>query len=100
LAFEGNVTEEKYFSEFKNSTKFNDELIYLHLLKRNSDDTNSAPNHVFSKLKREAKDEFNFKNGDELWMIIDTDRWKNIPDIIQTCNSLENILEFLWFDFQ
>lgn len=32
LAFEGNITEEKYFSEFKNSNKFNDELIYLHLL--------------------------------------------------------------------
>lgn len=91
LAFEGNITEEKYFSEFKNSNKFNDELICLHLLKRRSDDTNSAPNHVFDKLKREAKDEFNFKNGDELWMIIDTDRWKNIPKIIETCKGLENM---------
>ena len=91
LAFEGNVTEEKYFSEFKNSNKFNDELIYLHLLKREKDDTNSAPNHVFSKLKKEAKDEFNFKKGDELWMIIDTDRWKNIPKIIEACNDLENM---------
>jgi hypothetical protein len=91
LAFEGNITEEKYFSEFKNSNKFNDELIYLHLLKRAKDDTNSAPNHVFSKLKKEAKDEFNFKNGDELWMIIDTDRWKNIPNIIEACNNLQNM---------
>lgn len=91
LAFEGNITEEKYFSEFKNSNKFNDELIYLHLLKREKDDTNSAPNHVFSKLKKEAKDEFNFKKGDELWMIIDTDRWKNIPKIIEACNDLENM---------
>lgn len=91
LAFEGNITEEKYFSEFKDSNKFNDELIYLHLLKRADDDTNSAPNHVFSKLKKEAKDEFNFKTGDELWMIIDTDRWKNIPTIVQTCNELENM---------
>lgn len=33
LAFEGNKTEEKYFSEFRDSNKFNDELIYLHLLK-------------------------------------------------------------------
>lgn len=91
LAFEGNLTEEKYFSEFKNSNKFNDELIYLHLLKRSSDDTNSAPNHVFSKLKKEAKDEFNFKKGDELWMIIDTDRWKSIPKIIEACNDSENM---------
>ena len=91
LAFEGNITEEKYFSEFRNSDKFNDELIYLHLLKRAAGDTNSAPNHVFNKLKREARDEFNFKKEDELWMIIDTDRWKNIPNIIQACNSLENM---------
>ena len=91
LAFEGNITEEKYFSEFKNSNKFNDELIYLHLLNRKTNDTNSAPNHVFRKLKKEAKDEFNFNKGDELWMIIDTDRWKNIPIIIQACNDLENM---------
>lgn len=91
LAFEGNKTEEKYFSEFRDSNKFNSELIYLHLLKRANDDTNSAPSHVFSKLKKEAKDEFNFKVGDELWMIIDTDNWKNIPSIIQTCNGLENM---------
>jgi hypothetical protein len=91
LAFEGNITEEKYFSEFKNSNKFHDELIYLHLLKRSVDDTNSSPNHVFSKLKKEAKDEFNFRKGDELWMIIDTDRWKSIPKIIEACNDLENM---------
>jgi hypothetical protein len=91
LAFEGNITEEKYFSEFKNLNKFNDELIYLHLLKRSAGDTNSAPNHVFNKLKKEAKDEFNFKKGDELWMIIDTDRWKSIPNIIEACNNLENM---------
>ena len=91
LAFEGNITEEKYFSEFKKSNKFNDELIYLHLLKREMDDTNSAPNHVFSKLKKEAKDEFNFKKEDELWMIIDTDKRKNIPKIIEACNALENM---------
>lgn len=42
-------------------------------------------------MKKEAKDEFNFKTGDELWMIIDTDRWRNIPDIIQACNDLENM---------
>lgn len=48
LAFEGNETEDKYFSEFRDSHKFNDERIYLHLLKRAKNDTNSAPNHVFN----------------------------------------------------
>lgn len=91
LAFEGNKTEDKYFSEFKNSPKFNDELIYLHLLGREKDDTNSAPIHVYKKLKKEAKEEYNFNKNDELWMIIDTDRWKNIPEIIEACTKAENM---------
>lgn len=91
LAFEGNDTEQIYFEEFKDSENFNDDLIYLHLLKRPKNDTNSAPSHVFKKLKKEAKDEYSFNDKDELWMIIDTDRWKNIPDIIDECNKLENM---------
>src|SRR5690606_32635048 len=91
LAFEGNDTEEIYFEEFKNSEKFDDALIFLHLLKRPKTDTNSAPNHVFTKLKKEAKDEYNFKDTDELWMIIDTDRWKNIPSIISACKRQSNM---------
>lgn len=91
LAFEGNDTEEIYFDEFKSSDIFDDALVFLHLLKRPKTDTNSAPNHVFKKLKKEAKDEYNFKDTDELWMIIDTDRWKNIPDIILECKQQKNM---------
>jgi hypothetical protein len=91
LAFEGNDTEEIYFEEFKSSEIFDGALIFLHLLKRPKTDTNSAPNHVFKKLKKEAKDEYNFKGSDELWMIIDTDRWKNIPDIISECKKQSNM---------
>lgn len=95
LAFEGNDTEQMYFEDFKETFKdtdlFNNDLIYLHLLKRPKSDTNSAPNHVFKKLKKEAKDEYNFKPTDELWMIIDTDRWKNIDQIILECNKQENM---------
>lgn len=91
LAFEGNDTEEIYFEEFKGSEIFDVALIFLHLLKRPKSNTNSAPNHVFQKLKKEAKDEYNFKDSDELWMIIDTDRWKNIPDIILECKNQNNM---------
>ena len=91
LAFEGNITEQEYFEELKSDTIFNDELVYLHLLKRPRTDTNSAPNHVFNRLKREAKEEFNFNKNDELWMIIDKDRWQNIPDIIQLCKKQGNM---------
>lgn len=66
--------DEIYFNEFKNSEIFDKALISLHILKRPKSDTNSAPNHVFKKLKKKAKDEYKFKDTDELWMKIDTDR--------------------------
>ena len=91
LAFEGNDTEAIYFDEFKSSENFDEALIFLHLLKRPKSDNNSAPNHVFKKLKKEAKDEYNFNDSDELWMIIDTDRWKNIPVVISECKKLTNM---------
>ncbi len=91
LAFEGNDTEEIYFDKFKNSELFNDALIFLHILKRQKNDTNSAPNHVFKKLKNEAKYEYNFRDSDELWMIIDTDRWKNITEIVLECKKQTNM---------
>lgn len=87
LAFEGNDTEEIYFSALKDCVYFNDELIYLHILKRPKTDTNSAPKHVFAKLKSEAKDKYNFGERDELWMIIDTDRWKNLQKIVDQCKT-------------
>ncbi len=91
LAFEGNIAEEEYFEELQTIDDFNDSLIYLHLLKRRRNDTNSAPNHVYRKLKKEAKEEFNFSNKDELWMIIDKDRWRNIDAIIHLCKAEKNM---------
>lgn len=91
LAFEGNIAEEKYFEEVKSIDEFNNDLVYLHLLKRSKRDTKSAPKHVFNKLRKEAKDEYNFGKEDELWMIIDTDDWQNIPEIIELCTLQGNI---------
>ncbi|MDV2442550.1 hypothetical protein CMV00_01885 [Elizabethkingia anophelis] len=86
LAFEGNVTESIYFTDFRNTVRFKEDLIYLHLLTRPKSDTNSAPNHVLKKLKTEARDEFNFNKNDELWMIIDTDNW-DIAKIAAKCKQ-------------
>ncbi len=91
LAFEGNYTERIYFEDIRSDDKFNNELVYLHLLSRPKKDTNSAPIHVFNKLKREAKEEYNFNKADELWMIIDKDSWKNIPEIIELCKKQGNM---------
>ena len=90
LAYEGNKTEAKYFEALKETIRFNNELIHLVSLKRPKRDTKSAPIHVFNKLKREAKDEYNFKVTDELWMIIDRDQWINIPEINTLCKNEGN----------
>jgi len=90
LAYEGNNTEALYFEELKVSSKFNYELIYLVSLRRPKKDTKSAPIYVFTKLKKEAKVEYNFGPKDELWMLIDRDKWKNIPDISKLCKKEGN----------
>jgi hypothetical protein len=55
LVYEGNNTEALYFEALKENVRFNDEIIFLVSLRRLAGDTNSAPSHVFNKLKREAK---------------------------------------------
>ena len=90
LAYEGNNTEAIYFEDLKDSNRFNDDLIYLFSLRRLKNDTKSAPTHVFKKLKREAKEEFNFSDKDELWMVIDRDEWANIPEILDLCKKEGN----------
>jgi len=87
LAFEGNNTEAIYFEKLKESIRFNDDLIHLLPLRRIPTDTNSAPIHVFRKLKNEIKDIYNFGSNDELWMVIDRDKWPNIPEIHALCQE-------------
>ena len=90
MAYEGNNTEALYFEKLKESARFNDELIHLKSLRRKKGDTNSSPHHVFKKLKREAKEEYNLGFMDELWMIIDRDKWINIPEIFNLCKKEGN----------
>jgi hypothetical protein len=90
LAYEGNNTEALYFEAFRETTLFNDDKIYLYSLRRAKGDTNSSPSHVFNKLKREVKEEFNLENADELWMIIDRDQWINISAINILCKEEGN----------
>ncbi|HEY8780269.1 MAG TPA: RloB family protein [Mucilaginibacter sp.] len=90
LAFEGNDTERIYFSDLKDDVKFENDIIHLYLLIRPKNDTKSAPIHVFNKLKKEIKEEYNLDVADELWMIVDKDNWQNIPEIIELCKNESN----------
>jgi hypothetical protein len=91
LAYEGADTERLYFNAVKGCARFNKDLIELHALQRPAGDHASSPKHVFNKLKREAKDEYNFGPKDELWIVIDTDRWRNIPEIVAACQAQKNM---------
>jgi RloB-like protein len=91
LAYEGNKTEPDYFEALKSSSDFKQGIIELVSLRRDKNNTNSAPKHVFNKLKRDVKDEFNLNSSDELWMIIDRDRNRNnIPTYFELCQNEGN----------
>jgi hypothetical protein len=90
LAYEGNNTEPIYFEKFKESKRFNNDLIYLYSLRRPKGDTKSSPKHVFNKLKKEVKDLYTFEKDDELWMIIDRDSWTDIQEISTLCKEEGN----------
>lgn len=74
LAYEGNNTEPQYYEALKKKLKYKKYIVHIESLKRRPGDTKSAPNHVFEKLKQSKRD-YNFKESDEFWMIIDKDDW-------------------------
>ena len=80
LAFEGTVTERKYFEDLRASEYFNDSgLIETIPLRRGLRDGNSPVDvkALLSKTKRE----YNFRPTDEFWLIIDRDDWERIHKI-------------------
>lgn len=90
LAYEGNDTEPAYFEELRRQNRYNSEIIEIVSLRRDKDDTRSAPKYVFNCLN-EIKTEYNLRTTDELWMIIDRDRnGKNIEKYYQRCQSERN----------
>lgn len=90
LAYEGNETEPTYFEALRNDYRFNNEIIEIVSLRRDSNDTKSAPKYVFENLEK-IKQEYDLGNSDELWMIIDRDRnGKNIEKYSAKCKSEQN----------
>ena len=94
LSFEGTVSEKKYFEDFRNSDIFNNNgKIETIPLKRPAG-RGTDPINV-KKLLQEAKKEFNFKNTDEFWLIIDRDHWETIHNhsfekLVEDCNAEKN----------
>jgi hypothetical protein len=94
LSYEGNVSEKKYFEDFRRSGLFNNNgLIEIISLKRPSN-RGSDPINV-KKLLQEAKKEYRFKNTDEFWLIIDRDDWEiihnhNFDKLVDDCKKEKN----------
>lgn len=86
IATEGVKTEVKYFEQFKSEAYYNNQSIFIEVLKRLS--TDSSPQFVIKQLNNFSK-EFNLREDDELWMLIDRDRqsWSThqIADVARLC---------------
>ncbi len=75
IATEGRVTEKQYFSIFS-STRVQIKILAT------GEDNCSSPEHVLDRLKQ-FSNEFELSGDDELWLMVDVDRWgdKKLSDI-------------------
>lgn len=94
LAFEGTVTERKYFEDLRASEYFNNSgKIETIPLRKGKCDGNS-PVDVKTLLSK-TKSEYNFRPMDEFWLIIDRDSWERIHKIdldklVEDCYNEKN----------
>ncbi|MEK7433688.1 MAG: RloB family protein [Cyanobacteriota bacterium] len=81
IATEGSKTEKVYLDAL--SKHYRNSKIHIKILER-LDPHNSSPNHVIEELNK-FKKEYKLDSHDELWMLIDLDRWHRLFDIAQKC---------------
>ncbi len=67
IATEGRETEKQYFAQFS-STRMQVKILPT------GNDNCSSPEHVLARLKS-FRQEFDLDGDDELWLMIDVDRW-------------------------
>ena len=74
IATEGRKTEKQYFSMFGNNR------CQVRVIP--NEDNKSAPTYILQQLK-DFKREFQLKADDELWLMVDVDRWgdKNLASV-------------------
>ena len=80
LAYEGTLTETKYFDDLRLSEYFNDSGNIETIPFKKRKNTGNSPIDV-KKLLSKAKTEYNFRHTDEFWIIIDRDDWETIHNI-------------------
>ncbi len=88
IAAEGKDTENIYFEAMKSRLCASN--VQVEVLKRG--DNNSSPENVYSQID-DFKKEYNIEDDDELWVVIDRDRWteKMLSFVAQHCYSDSNL---------
>lgn len=73
IASEGKDTERIYFKALAN--KYSNPRVHVHILERSEDEqNNSSPEHVLKQLN-DYKSQYGLEVDDELWLVVDKDRW-------------------------
>jgi len=86
IATEGAKTETKYFKDFISSKFYKNQRVHVEVVKKASH--KSAPVHVIKALDN-FRSEYSLRAYDELWMVIDVDKWpeKQLSDVAQKCRQ-------------
>jgi uncharacterized protein YqgV (UPF0045/DUF77 family) len=69
IATEGRITEKQYFAQFRNRR------VQVKVIPT-GEDNKSSPEYVLERLKH-FRQEYALEANDELWLMIDVDRWKD-----------------------
>lgn len=73
IASEGKDTERIYFKAL--AKEYTNPRVHVHILSRCEDEkNNSSPEHVLKQLN-DYKGQYELESDDELWLVIDRDRW-------------------------
>lgn len=87
IAAEGRDTENIYFEAMK--TKLSAENVHVEVLHRC--DNESSPNNVYKQI-RGFMELYNIEQDDELWVVVDHDKWtdKMLSSVAQYCSQNNN----------
>jgi hypothetical protein len=86
IATEGSVTEVAYFTQLNDAAILSSNKFQIKVIP--PVENKSSPNHVFKSLIN-FKKEYQIKADDELWMVIDRDRWtlQMLSEIRRQCKQ-------------
>lgn len=73
IASEGKDTERIYFKAL--AKEYTNPRVHVHILEKSEDEQNSSsPEHVLKQLN-DYKGHYELESDDELWLVVDRDRW-------------------------